>query len=196
MGWCMVRIAYRMLYEQMRSRMRASDGSLRRALVLGAGDAGGCCWPASSTGLVGAGLLDDDPAKQGTRIAGVPVLGRWPTRRDWRSERTATHLIVALPSAKGAQRRQALALAAARSCVVLTVPSSEELRSGRRRIERLRDIEPEDLLGRDPVQLDEAGISETLPAGGAGHRRRWQHRQRAVPPGGALRPGAAGAATS
>jgi FlaA1/EpsC-like NDP-sugar epimerase len=38
----------------------------------------------------------------------------------------------------------------------------DELREGRSRIERLRDIEPEDLLGREPVQLDEAGIGQTL----------------------------------
>jgi FlaA1/EpsC-like NDP-sugar epimerase len=45
---------------------------------------------------------------------------------------------------------------------VLTVPSVDELREGKSRIERLRDIEPEDLLGRAPVQLDEAGIGDTL----------------------------------
>jgi FlaA1/EpsC-like NDP-sugar epimerase len=45
---------------------------------------------------------------------------------------------------------------------VLTVPSADELRSGQTRVERLRDIEAEDLLGREPVVLDEAGIATTL----------------------------------
>jgi len=45
---------------------------------------------------------------------------------------------------------------------VVTVPSVDELRDGNQRIDLLRDIEPDDLLGREPVQLDEAGIAETL----------------------------------
>jgi hypothetical protein len=91
-------------------------------------------------------------------------------------------------------QRRALDLAAGTGLPVLTVPSADELRDRRRRIERVRDIEPEDLLGREPVQLDEAGIGATLQGKHrADHRRRRQHRQRAVPPGGALRPGAAGA---
>jgi FlaA1/EpsC-like NDP-sugar epimerase len=44
----------------------------------------------------------------------------------------------------------------------VTVPTVDELRTGKSRIERLRDIEPEDLLGREPVQLDEAGIGDIL----------------------------------
>ncbi|MGS0758299.1 polysaccharide biosynthesis protein, partial [Roseateles sp. GG27B] len=44
---------------------------------------------------------------------------------------------------------------------VLTVPSSAELLQGSK-VNQLRDIEPEDLLGREPVQLDEAGISDCL----------------------------------
>ena len=45
---------------------------------------------------------------------------------------------------------------------MLTVPSADELRDGKSAIERVRDIEPDDLLGREPVQLDEAGIGVVL----------------------------------
>ncbi len=74
----------------------------------------------------------------------------------------ATHLIVAMPAARGAQRRRALELAAPTGLPVLTVPSAAELHTGRAAIERVRDIEPDDLLGREPVQLDEAGVAEVL----------------------------------
>jgi FlaA1/EpsC-like NDP-sugar epimerase len=74
----------------------------------------------------------------------------------------ATHVIVAMPAASPAQRRRAFELAAATGLPVVTVPSADELREGKSRVERLRDIEPEDLLGRAPVQLDEAGIADTL----------------------------------
>lgn len=72
-----------------------------------------------------------------------------------------THLIVAMPSADRAARRRALDVAGSTGLHVLTVPSSEELLTGRR-VDQVRDIEPEDLLGREPVQLDEGGISECL----------------------------------
>ena len=69
----------------------------------------------------------------------------------------ATHVVVAMPAATPAQRRRAFELAAATGLPVLTVPSADELRTGQSRVERLREIEPDDLLGREPVQLDEAG---------------------------------------
>lgn len=161
-GLAGVRLAYRMLYEQMLAQQRAQDGSLRRALVLGAGDTGRLLLAGiQHRGWWVAGFLDDDPAKTGTRIAGVPVLGTLADCARFAQEQDATHLIVAMPSAKGADRRRAFEAAAAAKLPVLTVPSADELRSGRR-TDQLRDIQPEDLLGREPVQLDEAGISETI----------------------------------
>jgi FlaA1/EpsC-like NDP-sugar epimerase len=74
----------------------------------------------------------------------------------------ATHIVVAMPSATPAQRRRAFDLAAGTGLPVLTVPSADELRTGRTRVERLRDIEPDDLLGREPVVLDESGVGQTL----------------------------------
>jgi FlaA1/EpsC-like NDP-sugar epimerase len=113
-------------------------------------------------GWVVLGLLDDDPAKQGARIGGVPVLGTLADVGNKTVLGAATHLIIALPSASAAQRRRAVDLAGQAGLPVLTVPSAEELRTGDQAVDRVRDIQPEDLLGREPVQLDEAGISEVL----------------------------------
>jgi FlaA1/EpsC-like NDP-sugar epimerase len=165
MGVSVVRIAYRMLYEHARSRISGSDTKIRRALVMGAGDAAKRLVAGiHQQGYVVIGLLDDDPHKQGARIAGLPVLGPLDAVKDKGVVATATHLIVAMPAASPAQRRRALDLAGATGLPVLTVPSVEELREGKSRIERIRDIEPEDLLGREPVRLDEAGIAECLTA--------------------------------
>ncbi|WP_374567945.1 polysaccharide biosynthesis protein [Ideonella sp.] len=163
MAVCVVRIAYRMLYEHSRSRITGGDAEVRRALVLGAGEAAKRLLAGiHQQGWIVLGLLDDDPAKQGARIAGVPVLGPLEAVRDKGVRGAATHLIIALPSASAAQRRRAVELAGAVGLPVLTVPSAEELRSGDGTVDRVRDIEAEDLLGREPVQLDEAGIAETL----------------------------------
>jgi len=164
MAVCMVRVAYRMLYEHARARIAGSNGTEpRRALVLGAGEAAKRLLAGiQHQGWIVTGLLDDDAAKQGARIAGVPVLGPLEAIRDRGVRGDATHLIIALPSATAAQRRRAVELASALGLPVLTVPSAEELRSGEAAVDRVRDIEPEDLLGREPVRLDEAGIGEVL----------------------------------
>jgi FlaA1/EpsC-like NDP-sugar epimerase len=161
-GLALMRLGYRMLYEHLLARLRARDGTLRRVLVLGAGDTGRLLLAGiQHRGWWVAGFLDDDPAKAGTRIAGVPVLGVLADAPRFAQEQDATHLIVAMPSAQGAERRRAFEAAATAKLPVLTVPSADELRSGQR-TDQLRDIQPEDLLGREPVQLDEAGISDTI----------------------------------
>ncbi len=163
MGLAVVRIAYRMTYEHARSRIAGSTGEVRRAIVLGAGEAARLLLSGlSQQGWTALALLDDDPSKRSARIGGVPVLGGLDLLAELASRRTATHIIVAMPSASKVQRRRAFDLAASTGLPVLTVPSADELRTGTSRIERLRDIEPEDLLGRDPVVLDEAGIAQSL----------------------------------
>jgi FlaA1/EpsC-like NDP-sugar epimerase len=161
-GVALVRLAYRMLYEHARERI-AGTGEVRRALVLGAGEAARLLLAGiHRQGWTVLGLLDDDPAKQGADIAGVRVLGTLADLARPEVRAGATHLIFAMPTARGARRREIFALAGATGLPLLTVPSAAELRDSDGRIDRLRDVRAEDLLGREPVQLDEAGIRETL----------------------------------
>ena len=166
MGLVMVRIAYRMLYEHMRSRLALggeNGAEPRRAVLLGAGEAARLLLAGlHGQGWTVLGLLDDDPAKQGSRIGGVPVWGPLSLLNTPARLGAATHLVLAMPAATPAQRRQALALAASTGLPVLTVPSAAELRDGAGRVERLRDVEADDLLGREAVQLDDAGISAAV----------------------------------
>ncbi|MBP7521128.1 MAG: polysaccharide biosynthesis protein [Leptothrix sp. (in: Bacteria)] len=162
MGLAMVRIGYRMLYEHMRGRISGSSVETRRALVMGAGDAAKLLIAGiQHHGWVVVGLLDDNRRKHGQRVGDVPVLGPLDSAPRWSALHGITHIIVALPSATPAERRRALDLAAATHLPVVTVPTAAELREGQA-LANVRDIEPEDLLGREPVQLDEGGISECL----------------------------------
>jgi FlaA1/EpsC-like NDP-sugar epimerase len=162
---CMVRVGYRMLYEHSRAQITGGDGEVKRALILGAGDAAKRLMAGiHNQGWIVLGMLDDDAAKQGARIAGVPVLGPLEAVADKGVRGAATHLIIALPGASARQRRRAFELASSAGLPVLTVPSADELRQGsdNGNVQRLRDIEPEDLLGRESVQLDEHGIDRVL----------------------------------
>jgi len=165
MGLALVRMVYRMTYEHARSRIAGQHGEIRRAIVLGAGEAARLLLAGlQQQGWVVLGLLDDDSSKHGARINSVPVLGPLDALKGKPTWGTATHVVVAMPAATRAQRRRALDLAAGTGLPVLTVPSADELRTGQTRVERLRDIEPVDLLGRESVVLDEAGIAQTLLA--------------------------------
>jgi hypothetical protein len=134
--FCMValglsRMMYRMVWEHARSRVTGSDGEPRRAIVLGAGQA--------ARGLIAGihrrdgwsvlALLDDDPAKKGLRIGGIPVLGRIADLQRPDMTLGATHVIVAMPGASVVQRELAVALAKQTGLLVLTVPSQRELRA-------------------------------------------------------------------
>jgi FlaA1/EpsC-like NDP-sugar epimerase len=163
MALCVVRVGYRMLYEHSRRQITGSDtAEVRRAIVLGAGDTARVLLAgAQPPGWSVIGLLDDDPDKHGARIAGVPVLGPLAELRERCVRGAATHVVVAMPSLRGPARRQLYELAASTGLPVLTVPSAEELSAGAP-VSEVREIEPEDLLGREPVVLDEAGIGTVL----------------------------------
>jgi FlaA1/EpsC-like NDP-sugar epimerase len=161
-GLAMMRMGYRMLYEHMRGRISGSAQETHRALVMGAGQAGRLAVAGiQHQGFTVVGWLDDDANKAGARVAGIPVIGRLDDAPAMAEVHGITHLIVAMPAAARQARRRALDIAGSTGLHVLTVPSSEELLHGRR-VDEVRDIEPEDLLGREPVKLDESGIAECL----------------------------------
>ncbi len=172
--WSLARMLVRMLSEQSRARRQGGDATGRRAIVLGAGAAAKLLIAGiQHRGWTVLGLLDDDPRKHGARMAGVPVWGGLDKLQDENLLDDVTHLVLAMPSATGAQRKRALDMAAATGLPVLTVPSADELREGGSRIDRVRDIEPDDLLGREPVKLDESALSalisgQTVMVTGAG----------------------------
>jgi FlaA1/EpsC-like NDP-sugar epimerase len=163
-GLAGVRIAYRMLYEQIQAQIAGRGLQTRRTLVLGAGTAARLLLAGiQHQGWIVLGLLDDDPTRQRGRIAGVPVLGPLDRVAELARELEATHLLIAMPSVRGAARRRLIELATATGLPVQTVPSAQELLEGAT-LSRVRDIQPEDLLGREPVLLDEAGIAECIGA--------------------------------
>ena len=158
----LARMSIRLLNDHARQR-RGSDASRQRALVLGAGAAAKLLIAGiQHRGWSVVGLLDDDVRKQGARISGVTVWGGLDKLADPEVLNDVTHLVLAMPSASGAQRKRALDLASATGLPVLTVPTSDELREGSARVDRVRDIEPEDVLGREPVKLDESAVSTLI----------------------------------
>ncbi len=133
-------------------------------LVLGAGDAAAMLFKdlSRSSAWRVAGLLDDDAAKHGRRLADVPILGPLASVAGHAGRLGVTHAIIAMPSAAAAQRRRAAELAGAAGLAVLTVPAMADVLSGKVSVSQVRKVELEDLLGRDPIQLDDEGLHRLL----------------------------------
>src|SRR5438552_124889 len=83
------------------------DAEVRRAIVMGAGEAARMLLAGlHQQGWIVLGLLDDDPAKRGARIVGAPVLGTLDDVSRDAVKSGATHVITAMPGATAAQRRR------------------------------------------------------------------------------------------
>ena len=112
------------------------------------------------------GLLDDDETMHGREIQGVKVQGDIASLPKVVSRFGVRHVIIAMPSANHKERRKALELANQLALDVLTVPSIDDLMTGRLSISQIRRVDVEDLLGRDAVDLDNSGL-QTLIQGHA-----------------------------
>jgi len=103
-------------------------------------------------------LLDDNTAKHGSAIQGVKIHGRLAQAGEFARRLGASQAIIAMPGATHQERRRAVDLCVAAGLQVMTVPSYADLVSGRVSVSALRNVELDDLLGRDPVKLDDAGL--------------------------------------
>ena len=160
------RLAVRALREQWISWSRPDGG--RRTLIIGAGAAGERLirdvLRGSAAELSPVGLVDDDPAKAGMRIHGVPVLGGTAAIPELIQRLRIELAVIAIPSASRAEMRGIVEPCIASGIDFKIVPSLRELLDGRARLNELRPVEIEDLLGRDVVNL-EATVRDAWVAG-------------------------------
>lgn len=133
-------------------------------VVLGAGEAGAALLRelAHSARWRVVALLDDDERKQGGEIDGVKVIGPLDAIGELASRMNIVHAVVAMPGASHAARKRAHDLCTGAGLRAMTVPAYADIVSRRVSVSQLRPIELDDLLGRDPVQLDDAGLRGLL----------------------------------
>ncbi|PTB20702.1 polysaccharide biosynthesis protein [Trinickia symbiotica] len=133
-------------------------------LVLGAGGAGASLARELSRSkewrLVG--LLDDDPVKSGREIYGYKVLGSISDLPVYAARFKAEHAIIALPSASVDAQRRVATLCVRAGVRAMVVPSLTALLPGQGFLSQVRQIDLEDLLGRDPVNIDTAPVEALL----------------------------------
>ena len=109
-----------------------------------------------------AGFIDDDPAKRGRTVHGISVYGNVSRLQEVICEHNIDEVFICIPSATGAELRRILDVCKSCSVAYKTLPGIGEIVDGRVSIKKLRDVDYADLLRRDPVKLDMAGIKDYL----------------------------------
>jgi FlaA1/EpsC-like NDP-sugar epimerase len=155
------RLAVRLIVE------RPSRGTLvpkHEVLVIGAGSGGQMVVRElqlnPNLGVTAIGFVDDDPRKRGMRMLGLKVLGSTKQIATILDETEPDEVVIAIPSAPGTLRAKVVAACREREIRVRTLPTVFELlRGGVQLNKQLREVQVEDVLGRDPivVELDRVG---------------------------------------
>ncbi len=156
------RVIYRAWKERRLYSLKNYEGKL--VLILGAGNtalnlvkdlAGSRDWHV-------VGMLDDSPGKLGTRLHGVRVLGPIDDLPHWVHKLNVGHVIIAMPSLSHRAHRHILEMCSEMSVKAMIIPSYQDLISGKTTVSQIREIQLDDLLGREPVVLDDEGLHGLL----------------------------------
>ncbi|HEY2373810.1 MAG TPA: nucleoside-diphosphate sugar epimerase/dehydratase [Gaiellaceae bacterium] len=138
----------------------------REVIVVGAGDAGRTVVEEMQRSRMlrytPIGFVDDDPAKRNLRILGVRVLGTTAELPRLVREYSPDELLIAIPSASGDTRRRVVEAAQASRVPVKTLPGLYELISGDVAVAQIRPVQVEDVLGREPVEVDMRDVGSYL----------------------------------
>lgn len=165
-GLCVVRLGTRMYRERITLGRESTHMRQQRIAIVGAGDAGASIandfLNAPARGFKPVVFFDDNPEKHGKLVHGIPVLGPPEAIVQSNERLDLSKVVIAMPSAPAKRIRDIILLMNAHSLKVETLPSIEELASGRVQSSRIRPVEVQDLLGRETVNLDSDAIRNLI----------------------------------
>jgi FlaA1/EpsC-like NDP-sugar epimerase len=161
-----VRALRRLQGEARERRRRATQGERHRVLLVGAGHAGVMVAREIANrpdlSLQAVGFLDDDVLKVGTRISGLPVLGTTAQIQEIAERKRVKRILITIANAPGTEIRRITLACKDAGLDTKIIPGLYELVGDRINLSRIRDVAIEDLLGREPVQLDEAEVEDSI----------------------------------
>lgn len=158
------RIMYRLIRMKLNQWRLRKNGNAKNVMVIGAGEVGNQIIKEliTSKALTHAVkcIIDDSPEKLGKFIHGIKVVGT----RDFIAEAVTLYqidqIILAMPSVKKSIQKDILMICKETNCDIKVIPSVDQLVNGEVTVNQLRDVAVEDLLGRDPVKVDNKMIGE------------------------------------
>ncbi len=142
------------------------NGTGRRTLIIGAGEAGSLLLKEirkqRGAHYHVVGFVDDSQEKQGMLLHRVPVMGTIDQLKALVRKYKIEEIIVAIPSAQGKMLKRILASCEKAKVIVKIVPGMSDIIDGKFSVSQIKNVAIDDLLGREPVVLDEQGISSYL----------------------------------
>ncbi|MBW6410799.1 polysaccharide biosynthesis protein [Clostridium weizhouense] len=163
-------LGYRILYRVYRRTLLyipfKYSSDQRRVMIVGAGSAGTMIinemMARRELKYNPIVLIDDDKNKLGRRISGVKVEGNRYDIPYIAGEQEIDLILIAIPSLDAKNKAEIIDLCKNTNCKLQIVPGMYEILSGDATVSRIKDVDLEDLLGRDPIQLDNKGISDYI----------------------------------
>jgi FlaA1/EpsC-like NDP-sugar epimerase len=138
-------------------------GKAKRIGIIGAGDLGASLAKEllnkRGMGRIPVAFFDDDGSKQGTRIHNISVIGKPEELSEVKAKLAIDEVVIAMPSSSPRRRREVIMLLQQLHLRFVTVPSVHQMTTGKVRISQLRPVEIQDLLGREPVNIERNNIS-------------------------------------
>jgi FlaA1/EpsC-like NDP-sugar epimerase len=156
---------FRIISSFSRPDKKSQGASNRRILIVGAGTAGSMVLTEiKSHPHLGqaVALIDDDETKQGSRIGDVRVEGRTKDIPDVCQALHIDQIVVSMPSASPRQIKEILDICTRTRCDLRIMPGLFELMNKQALLGQLREVRIEDLLGRDPIELDATSVANYI----------------------------------
>jgi len=142
------------------------EPAANRALIVGAGSAGRFVLQelkqAANSDIYPVAFIDDDPFKKNLQINGLTILGGREKIKESVEKYNISTLIIAMPSVPKSEIKKIIDICKETACYVKILPSISDMVSGKISIQTIRDIDVEDLLGREPVSIDLGGIASYI----------------------------------
>ena len=154
------RFSYRFIRSVFNKKESPVDLSV---MVIGAGDAGNTIIRElvnSASGMKLSCIIDDDRNKWGSYIQGILVVGGRDKIEECADLYDVDEIIIAIPSLRGKELSELLNICKETNCRLRVLPSVHQLVNGEADVSKLREVDVEDLLGREPVEIDMASIAE------------------------------------
>ena len=160
------RLIWRIYIETKNMRYVSAD-SAKNTLIVGAGEGGRILYNSflgskTAQDIHVVGFVDDDPNKRNTYLSGKKVLGALKDIPELIEKYDIQMVTIAIPSLSRKKLRRIFELVESAHVKVNTMPSIEELASGKISVSRLKTIDVVDLLGRDEVELDIESIKDQI----------------------------------
>ena len=151
-----VRFSYRFIL--LISGRRNKTKKEKKVMLIGAGAAGQMIFrdlkASKETNETVACFIDDNPNKWGRYIDGVPVFGGRDSIMEAVKKFEITKIYLAIPSATPEEKRDILRVCSETSCELMNLPGMYQLYTGQVSVSKMKTVQIEDLLGRDPIRPD------------------------------------------